>query len=130
MYFGPKTSESLWSIAESLEEQGLPHEVMDAEEGNKRVPILNLPLDYKCIMEENAGILKAPNALKAFQVMVQFCVCVCVCACVRACVRVCCTYMCIQVRMYSIYTCRVMHSIPVVPTGRVCEEWRYSLGEL
>jgi sarcosine oxidase/L-pipecolate oxidase len=67
LYFGPETSRTLWSVADSLKKQGVPHEVIDAEEANKRVPLLNLPPSYKCVMEKDAGVLKPPDALKAFQ---------------------------------------------------------------
>ena len=69
MYFGPNTSSNLWSNSDALKKQGIPHEVLDAEEANRRIPLLNLPPNYKCILERDAGVLKASNALMAFQVL-------------------------------------------------------------
>ena len=70
--FGPIEASSLWSVqgvTDSLKEQGLPYELIDAAETKRRYPFFKkLPKNFKSLVEEDAGILKVPNALKAFQV--------------------------------------------------------------
>ena len=81
MTFGPGKSSSPWCIqviVDTLTAQGLPHEVLDAEQTTRRFPVLKqLPSDYKCVVEEHAGILRASKALEAFQVLKAHCLMQC-----------------------------------------------------
>jgi sarcosine oxidase/L-pipecolate oxidase len=65
--FGPEDAGNLWACADALKKHNVPYSVLNADEMNRRFPILNLPPNYKCVMEKDAGILRAPNALKAYQ---------------------------------------------------------------
>ena len=87
--FGPEDAGNLWACADALKKHNVPYSVLNADEMNRRFPILNLPPNYKCVMEKDAGILRAPNALKAYQVCVCVCACACVCVCVCVCVCAC-----------------------------------------
>ena len=68
MHFGPSDSESVQSVMETLSKQKVPHEVLNAEDANKRITLLNLPANYVCILEKEAGILRASVAVQALQV--------------------------------------------------------------
>ena len=68
MIFGPSDSGAVKSVHETLSKQKVPHEVLKAEDANKRFCALNLPTDYVCVVEEGAGILRASVAVHALQV--------------------------------------------------------------
>lgn len=58
------------SVLHALAACGIPHEVVSAGEANKRVPQLNLPPEYECVLEEDGGILSAQSAVKTMQVYI------------------------------------------------------------
>ena len=68
LHFGPSDSELIQSVIESLSKLKVAHEVLNAEDANKRITLLNLPANYVCVLEEEAGILRASVALQALQV--------------------------------------------------------------
>ncbi len=68
MFFGPSDSGAVKSVHESLSKLKVPHEVLKAEDVNKRFDALNLPINYVCVLEEGAGILRASVAVHALQV--------------------------------------------------------------
>ena len=68
MHFGPSNSDDVQSVIDTLSKQKVPHEVLDAEDANRRITVLNLPANYVCILEEEAGILQASVAVQALQV--------------------------------------------------------------
>ena len=78
---------------------GIKYEELSTEEANQRFAFFNLPSDYKCVIEEDAGILAASKAVDVLQV-VSVCMCVCLYVCVSVCVFVClsvCMSVCICV---------------------------------
>ena len=46
----------------------LPHEVLSATEANSRYKFLNLPNDFVCVVDKNAGVLAADKAVEVLQV--------------------------------------------------------------
>ena len=68
--FGPRGCREVRSVLQALAACGVPHEVVGACEANKRVPQLNLPPEYECVLEEDGGILSAQSALKVMQVCI------------------------------------------------------------
>ena len=56
------------SVATSLSTHGVAHQVFSGSEANSRYPQqLNLPENYKCVFEEDGGILRASKAVAALQ---------------------------------------------------------------
>jgi len=45
------------------------YEELSSAEANKRFEFFKLPVDYKCVIEEDAGVLAASKAVDAFQVI-------------------------------------------------------------
>ena len=70
MFFGPSDSGAVKSVRDTLSKQKIPHEVLKAEDANKRFCALNLPANYVCMLEEGAGILRASVAVQALQVTI------------------------------------------------------------
>ena len=68
MFFGPSLSGGVKSVIDTLSKQKVPHEVLAAEDANKRIAALELPANYLCVLEEEAGILRASVAVQALQV--------------------------------------------------------------
>ena len=68
MFFGPSDSGAVKSIRDTLSKQKVPHEVLYANDANKRFSALNLPANYVCMLEDGAGILRASVAVQALQV--------------------------------------------------------------
>ena len=68
MFFGPSDSGAVKSVRDTLSKQKVPHEVLDADDANRRFSALNLPANYVCVVEEGAGILRASLAVQSFQV--------------------------------------------------------------
>ena len=58
---------------------GIKYEELSAAEANERFAFFKLPSDYKCVIEEDAGILAAGKAVDVLQVVNFVCVCACVC---------------------------------------------------
>ena len=73
---------------------GIKYEELSAAEANERFAFFKLPSDYKCVIEEDAGILAAGKAVDVLQVLnlacAHMCV-VCICVCMRVHV-----FMCVQ----------------------------------
>ena len=53
---------------QALSTCGIPYSLLDAPEANEKIPQLNIPMEYVCVIEEDGGILRAERALEAFQV--------------------------------------------------------------
>ena len=68
LHFGPSISGVVKTTIDTLSK--IPHEVLDAEDANRRFSALNLPANYVCAVEEGAGILRASVAVQALQVRV------------------------------------------------------------
>ena len=68
MFFGPSHSGAVQSVIDTLTKQKVSHEVLVAEDANKRITALNLPANYVCVLEDEAGILRASVAVQALQV--------------------------------------------------------------
>lgn len=66
--FGPRGCHEVESVLKALATCGIPYEVLDASEASRRVPQLNLPHGYECVLEEDGGILSAQGAVKTMQV--------------------------------------------------------------
>ena len=66
--FGPKGSKKLSTLVTNMHKCGLPVSVLDAKEMKQRYPHLNLPDNFECVYEEDAGILGASKAVTALQV--------------------------------------------------------------
>lgn len=66
--FGPRGCHEVESVLKALATCGISHEVLDASEASRRVPQLNLPHGYECVLEEDGGILSAQGAVKTMQV--------------------------------------------------------------
>ena len=64
IFFGPSDSGAVKSVRDTLSKQKIPHEVLKAEDANRRITLLNLPANYVCVLEEEAGILRASVALQ------------------------------------------------------------------
>lgn len=77
LHFGPSESGVLKPVIDTLSKQKVPHEVLDGEDVNKCFSALNLPAKYICVLEEEAGTLRASVAVQTLQV------CGCVCGCVQ-----------------------------------------------
>ncbi|XP_065897172.1 peroxisomal sarcosine oxidase-like isoform X2 [Dysidea avara] len=65
--FGPKGSKKLSTLVTNMHKCGLPVSVLDAKEMKQRYPHLNLPDNFECVYEEDAGILGASKAVTALQ---------------------------------------------------------------
>ena len=70
LHFGPSISGVVKTTIDTLSKQKIPHGVLDAEDANRRFSALNLPSNYVCAVEEEAGILRASVAVQALQVCV------------------------------------------------------------
>ena len=68
LHFGPSDSGVLKATIDTLLNQSVPHETLAAEDANVRFSTLNLPANYVCVLEEEAGILRASMAVQALQV--------------------------------------------------------------
>lgn len=66
--FGPQGCHEVESVLKALATCGIPCEVLDASEASRRVPQLNLPHGYECVLEEDGGTLSAQGAVKTMQV--------------------------------------------------------------
>ena len=73
LHFGPSQSEILKPVIDTLSKQKVPHEVLDAEDANRRFSALNLPANYVCVVEEGAGTLRASVAVQTLQVCGVYC---------------------------------------------------------
>ena len=71
LHFGPSDSGVLKPVLETLSKQHVPHEVLKPEDANKRFGALNLPANYVCVLEEQAGTLRASVAVQTLQVCAQ-----------------------------------------------------------
>ena len=72
---GPEGSRKVNYVATSLSTHGVAHQVFSGSEANSRYPQqLNLPENYKCVFEEDGGILRASKAVAALQVALDGCV--------------------------------------------------------
>ena len=86
LHFGKATSKNLSEVVSGFQHIGVKYEELSSAEANERFEFFKLPVDYKCVIEEDAGILAANKAVDAFQVInwlySVFCphACVCVCA--------------------------------------------------
>ena len=73
LHFGPSQSNVLKPVIDTLSKQKVPHEVLDAEDANRRFSALNLPANYVCVVEEGAGTLRASVAVQTLQVCGVYC---------------------------------------------------------
>ena len=64
----PKHSEALDPIVANMHKCGLPVSVLNAKEMKQRCPHLILPDNFKCVYEEDAGVLAAGKCVTALQV--------------------------------------------------------------
>lgn len=55
-----------------LQKNSYPHQILSAEDVNKKYSEqLQLPNDYRCVIEESGGILQADTAVAALQVYIH-----------------------------------------------------------
>lgn len=72
MVFGKKTSSYLEGVVDSVKRGHIAHEVLSADEANRRYPHqLRIPDTHMCILEYDGGLLYAQRALRVFQVIVD-----------------------------------------------------------
>ena len=80
MVFAPGANRVVTSIADSLAQNKVPHEVFSGREAKRRYPHqLKIPDEYTCVFEDGGGILKSQNAVAAFQVHIVHVYTVCPC---------------------------------------------------
>ena len=68
LHFGPSDSGVLKLVIDTLAKQKVPHEVLDAEDVNRHFGTLNVAANNVCVMEEDAGTLRASVAVQTLQV--------------------------------------------------------------
>ena len=68
LHFGSAASKNLKGVISGFQHLGVKYEELSSAEANKRFQFFNLPVDHKCVIEEDAGILAASKAVDAFQV--------------------------------------------------------------
>ena len=98
LHFGTATCKNLKNVIAGFQHVGIKYEELSAIEANEQFTFFKLPSDYKCVIEEDAGILAAGKAVDVLQVLnlmyVRMCmfvvyVCIlCACGCVPVCMRV------------------------------------------
>ena len=68
LHFAHATSKDLKEIIGGFQQYNINYEELSSTEANERFVFFNLPPDYKCVIEEDAGILAASRAVDAIQV--------------------------------------------------------------
>lgn len=68
LHFALATSKHLKEVIGGFQQYNINYEELSSAEANERFVFSNLPPDYKCVIEEDAGILAASRAVDVIQV--------------------------------------------------------------
>ena len=68
LHFGPATSKHLKEVIGGFQHYNINYEELSSAEVNEQFVFFNLPPNYKCVIEEDAGILAASRAVDVIQV--------------------------------------------------------------